>query len=319
MFPNTLPAMEMTRKIEYLTPAPKDAAPELAPDTSSPLLSFVQFGFGTLGRLFPKFGAKVAYRLFSTPRIRAVHKTSDELLERARMFEFLYGQQLLKGYEWGSGSETVLLVHGWESRGTALRSFVPPLLKRGYRVVALDGPAHGNSGGKRTNIIEFGGAVSAIIKQVGGVHSIIAHSFGGASTVFALRNIDPSAKVENLVLIGVPNRLSRVVASTAKTLNLPGNVKQHFRAMLEHKLGTSIDQADLANAAGKVNVKELLIVHDRYDPVVDFESAEEVFEAWDDATLLITEGYGHYRLMKNSKITERVAAFIDTHLTVSVP
>ena len=147
--------------------------------TRYPALAFrlVRFGFQTLGRLFPQKAAEIAYKLFSTPRSRAKHRASDPILEQAHLFEVLYGKYILKGYEWGSGEKTILLVHGWESRGTALRTFVPALLKKGYKVVAMDGPAHGNSSGKSTNLPIFAGAVLAFIQQLGGVHGIITHSF----------------------------------------------------------------------------------------------------------------------------------------------
>lgn len=311
--------MKMNKRVEYLPALPEGGAEAARPQQTSALLELVRVGFGTAGRLFPGTAARIAYQLFSTPRVRAKHSISDDLLESARLFEFLYGRQVLKGYEWGKGEQVVLLVHGWESRGTALRSFVPSLVEKGYRVVAFDGPAHGNSDGKRTNIMHFAGAVRAIIRQIGGVHSIITHSFGGASTVFALNNSNPAIEVEKLVLIGVPNRMTRVLNEAAASMKLPTRVKKRFWDLLENKLGTPLDQADLSKAAGKVKVKDLLIVHDRFDPVVAFRSAEEIHEAWENSTLLISEGYGHYRLMKNPDLIRRVTEFIDVYVTVPVP
>ncbi len=311
--------MKMNKRVEYLPPLPEGSGEVISTQQTSALLHLVRLGFGTAGRLFPGAAARVAYQLFSTPRVRAKHSVSDHLLESARLFEFLYGRQVLKGYEWGKGEQVVLLVHGWESRGTALRSFVPALVGKGYRVVAFDGSAHGNSDGKHTNIMHFAGAVRAIIRQIGSVHGIITHSFGGASTVFALSNTHPAIEVEKLVLIGVPNRMTRVLNEAAASMKLPTRVKKRFWDLLERKLGTPLDQADLSKAADRVKVKDLLIVHDRFDPVVAFRSAEEIHEAWEDSTLLISEGYGHYRLMKNSDLVRRVTEFIDVCVTVPVP
>lgn len=311
--------MKRNKRVEYLPPVPEGGGEATPTQQTSALLQLVRLGFGTAGRLFPGTAARVAYQLFSTPRVRAKHSVSDHLLESARLFEFLYGRQVLKGYEWGKGEQVVLLVHGWESRGTALRSFVPALVEKGYRVVAFDGPAHGNSDGKSTNILHFAGAVRAIIRQIGGVHGIITHSFGGASTVFALSNTHPAIEVEKLVLIGVPNRMTRVFNEAAASMKLPTRVKKRFWDLLERKLGTPLDQADLSKAADRVKVKDLLIVHDRFDPVVAFRSAEEIHEAWENSTLLISEGYGHYRLMKNADLVRRVTEFIDVCVTVPVP
>lgn len=301
--------METINRIEYLESTPKESTK--VETTAKPfVLRMVQFGFQTLGRLFPKAAAKAAYRLFSTPRIRARHKTSDALLESARLFEVLYGKTILKGYEWGQGEKTVLLVHGWESRGTAMRSFVPELVKRGYRVLAFDGPAHGDSGGKRTNLIHFAGAVRAFINYAGKVEAIIAHSFGGASSVFALSTLDPTIKVSKLVLIGVPNRLKWVIQDALDTMKTPKAASKHFIKIIEDKIQAKVREMDIQRAYDKMQVQDALIIHDKRDYVVPFSNAEAIHAGWPNSTLLIAEGYGHYRLMKNPELIGRVGAFV---------
>lgn len=303
--------MPAIKDIRYLSSDYQDPSPE-KPVRYPPILKVIRFLFGTAGYLFPKPMARLAYRFFSTPRVRARHQTSDSLLESARLFEFMYGKQLLKGYEWGYGGRTVLLVHGWESRGTALRTFVPPLLEMGFRVVAFDGPAHGNSDGKRTNLLHFGGAVRAIINQVGGVHGIITHSFGGASTAFALSYLDPSVKVEKLVLIGVPDKMEKVLNNAMDTLNVPPPAARAFVRFVEKKVKFPLHHADTSRANIEESVGRVLIVHDEADPIVSIQDARSIFNAWSNASMLITNGYGHYRLMKNPDLIGEVAAFIDS-------
>ncbi|MCO6475315.1 MAG: alpha/beta hydrolase [Phaeodactylibacter sp.] len=300
--------MEAIKKIEYLQSEWKGKPEE--PPSYPPVLQVIRLLFGTLGYVFPRAAGRVAYRLFSTPRHRARHRASDPILESARLFEFLYGRQILKGYEWGGGARTILLVHGWESRGTALRSFVPALLERGFRVVAFDGPAHGNSGGRRTNLLHFGGAVRAVLNQVGGAYGIITHSFGGASTVFALSNLDNQLKVEKLVLIGAPSRMDKVLYDAIDTLNLPGPAARQFFRFLEKKVKFPVRHADVGAASGRFRVGQALIVHDPKDAIVPFSEAQATFNAWDNASLLVAEGYGHYRLMKNPDVIRKVAEFM---------
>lgn len=303
----TLPITQ--KKVEYLQSEYKDAT-ESAPTTRSPIIHLIRLAFNTIGQVFPKKAAKIAFELFSTPRIRAKHKTSDPILESARMFEFMYGKQILKGYEWGRGEQTILLVHGWESRGTALRAFVPTLTSKGYRVMTFDGPAHGNSDGKTTNLIHFGGAILAAIRQAGNVKGIVTHSFGGASTVYALSHLDTAVSVEKLVLIAVPDSMHKVLEDAANTLKLPKRIRRIFFKMVEGRLQKPVNEVDVSMAYDKLNVKETLIVHDLTDAVVPFVAAENVYKHWDNVTLLVSEGYGHYRLMKNPDLIGRVASFL---------
>ncbi|MFN7120380.1 MAG: alpha/beta hydrolase, partial [Saprospiraceae bacterium] len=247
------------KKVEYLRTQHVDPVAD-APVSYPPIIKLVQLGFQTLGRLFPQQAAKIAFQLFSTPRIRAKHKTSDPILESARLFEFLYGKQILKGYEWGRGERTILLIHGWESRGTALRTFVPALVAQGFRVVAIDGPAHGNSDGKSTNLIHFAGAVRAAIRQVGNVHGIIAHSFGGAATVYGLAHLEPSIELPKLVLIATPDSMNKVLEDTTQTLRLPKSVKQAFFKMVKQRLKKEISEADVSRATDHLHIEETLLI-----------------------------------------------------------
>jgi len=270
---------------------------------------FLGLYFQTIGRLFPRIGGKLALRLFTTPMGRARHRQSDEMLEQAKIFDFLYGGQLLKGYEWGEGDKTILLVHGWQSRGTALRSFVPPLLRRGYRVVAFDGPAHGNSGGKQTHLAHFSGAVRAIINRLGKVEGIISHSFGGASSMFAMAYQAPLYKIDKLVLLGVPSSLLSAMKSFFCYLNLPEGVRKNFIQRIEKLTGMPLEQASIDTIHHQVDVDQVLIVHDVKDEIVSIDDAKKIVAHWPKAHLVTTEGYGHYKLIKNPDVVGRVVAF----------
>ena len=303
--------MITTKSYEILNTSWVDPTPE-QPRSYPAILSVIQFLFGTIGRIFPKIAGRLAYKLFSTPRGRARHKASDEILETAHLFEFMYGRQILKGYEWGKGEKTILLVHGWESRGTGLRTFVPKLVHAGYRVVAFDGPAHGDSSGKQTNLPHFAGAVAAIIHHIGEVHGIITHSFGGATTAFAMAHLDPNIAVKKLVFIAVPSRLESVLSTATNQLNLSPNATNAFVDILKIKLnGIPISATNLAKISGKVKAEDVLLVYDKTDPIIKFDNAEAIFNGWNNANLLATEGHGHYRIMKNPDVVDRVCWFIN--------
>lgn len=274
-------------------------------------INLLRVVFPLFSKLFPKLATKTAYKLFTTPRMRARHKVSDKILEQARVFDFLYGSHLLKGYEWGSGDRTILLVHGWESRGTALRSFVPKLVEQGFKVVAFDGPAHGNSGGKRTDLPSFGGAIRAIINRMGNVHGIIAHSFGGISTVFTLSTVDVNIKIDKLILIAVPSSAKKVIRSFTKLINAPRFIFEKLLQLIQRKFELSIDDTDIAKVAERVQVKDVLVVHDEFDQVVPVSEGKLIAQSWPNASFLISSGYGHFKIVKNPGIVDRVVSFID--------
>ncbi len=303
--------METIPKVEHLSNSREASVSKPKIPPRYPIaLRLLRLGFAFLGRVLPRRAALISFRLFSTPRKRARHKVSDSILEQAEIFEFLYGDQLLKGYRWGSGKQIALLVHGWESRGTALRSFVPGLLAQGFQVVAFDAPAHGNSGGRQTNLPHFSGAVKAIIHRLGGVHSIIAHSFGGASTVFALAKLDNSIEVERLVLVAAPFNLSKMLRDFLKAVNAPKAMVKKFWELVAGKLDIPIEEVEIGRFAHQVRVDRLLVVHDKQDQVIPFSDGQAIVRDWDNSQLLSTDGWGHYQLVKNEQVISRVVAFI---------
>jgi len=306
---NQLMIASASAKIKDLATDWQDPQPEKPPREPF-ILPLIRFGFRWISPLFPRLAARVAYRFFTTPRQRARHKKSEPVLEQARVFEFLTGRRMLKGYEWGQGDRVVLLVHGWESRGTAMRTFVPPLLNAGFRVVAFDGPAHGDSRGRATTMPEFAAAVRAIMNQFGDVEHIITHSFGGPSTMFALRHLDPQRHLKKLVMVAAPNRAQAVFDRATTMLGVRGRTKAIFRQMLERTAGLPLHAADVSGTLPPPNIDEILLIHDREDAIVPFSDALETANNWPDAQLLTTNGYGHYRLMKNPDLIRYVADFL---------
>lgn len=274
-------------------------------------LVMLRLFFRTVGWLAPSLAARLALSIFSRPRIRARHKRSDEIIESAHTFDFAYGNLLLKGYQWGEGKDTVLLVHGWESRGTALRSFVPPLLQAGLRVATFDAPAHGNSQGTSTDLVHFAGAVKTAILHFGGVRHIIAHSFGGATSVFALSYLAPEISIDKLVLIAVPSSTKRVVSEYLRQIGMPHPGRVRFRDMLQNRYHhLTFESVDVEHALAHAKVKKVLVVHDKEDVAVPFDSAERIFDKHPHVDLLVTSGFGHFQLVKQQPVVDRVVKFI---------
>ena len=275
-----------------------------------PSLGLVRIMLQTFGRIFPGFTSNIAFKLFATPMVRAKHKSSDKLLESAKVFDFLYAGELLKGYEWGEGVKIAILVHGWESRGTALRSMVPILLNDGYKVVAFDGPAHGNSTGKRTHLIHFSGALKALITRLGTVDLVITHSFGGAAITYTMQRYLKDLYLDKLIMIAVPSTMRSIYEEVVDVMKMPSAVAKRVLKKMEKWAGDPIEDLGLPLLGKGLKVGEVLIIHDKEDNVVPFSFAENIFNSWENAELAVTEGLGHYRILKNEAVLKKVHQFL---------
>jgi pimeloyl-ACP methyl ester carboxylesterase len=121
---------------------------------------------------------------------------------------------------WGESKRQFLLVHGWESRATQLAGFVDALVTGGFRVIALDGPAHGQSAGKQANQLLFAQAVLKVSQQLGPFEGIVGHSMGGSALGIALAD---GLKCDKVVMISSPASIPRVLRRFAAFIGLPNS------------------------------------------------------------------------------------------------
>ena len=301
--------MEMISKVEYLKPA---APLRSKRKTSSiPLiLKLIRFGFNIAGKVAPKATAKTAFRLACIPQKYKPKPNQIEVLNKAYQFKVPYGDGQLQAYAWGKGTKTILLIHGWDSSIAAMSAFVETLVSEGFNVIGVDGPAHGQSSGKQSNIVHFAKAIQTVIQYVGPIYGIITHSFGGLSAIHALQQIEQGLVLPKLVLIGVPSTFKSALKLPVTTFGLSPSMTLQFEQMAEHVIQTSIDQISIANAYPKLQVAELLIIHDKQDLVVPFSNAKETLTAWENANLLVTNGLGHNRILWEQEVINRVADFV---------
>jgi len=299
----------MTTTFNVILPKKQIPKPKKPKHPALPL-KIMQFIFGTLGRVFPKWFASLAFRFFAMPQKRAKHRISDSIIEQANISEILVGKNMLKTYDWGTGEKTILLVHGWQSRGTALRSFVPKLNKAGFRVVAFDAPAHGDSSGKRVDLLGYGGAVKALYNKYENMTGVICHSFGGAAAAYAMYKLDPSIELEKFVTIGTPAAFSYPIYNGLNTMNAPPMVRKYFIEKIESVTGMELEKTNFEYLNPFLKIEKTLIVHDKQDEQVNFAEAQKIVKHWKNAELQVTDGFGHFHLIKNPEVIERVVNFI---------
>jgi pimeloyl-ACP methyl ester carboxylesterase len=197
----------------------------------------------------------------------------------------------------------VLLVHGWEGRGSQLGAFVEPLVAAGMSVVAFDAPAHGDSPGRRLYLTDHADAIADVVAAIGPVHGVVAHSFGAAAVLLA-RARDGIAIRRNVVI--APNVL--VDDALRRFARLVG-LDDTDRLALERSLGThSGIMLDALALDRLVDARdhELLVIHDRDDGEVPFDHGQRLAAAWPGATLRTIDGLGHRRVLRDPAIVASV-------------
>ena len=136
-----------------------------------------------LSFLSKSYATKKAISLFSKPRKGKITQIQGDFLDTSFKEELTYADNGIMTYRWLGKKQTVLLAHGWESNSARWQPLIKNLKDKGFTVVALDAPAHGNSGSDIFNALIYAEFIHAAAKRFK-ADIIIGHSVGGMAAVF---------------------------------------------------------------------------------------------------------------------------------------
>lgn len=276
------------------------------------LLTTFRVGLSLAERVSRPLAVTAAARLFTMPRRFPRPAREMSLLDRAERFAL--GPQLIAAWKWGDGP-IVVLVHGWEGRGAQLGSFVEPLLEAGFSVVTFDAPGHGSSHGMRTTVPDFAEALLAIERRFGSVHAVIGHSFAGPGVAVALqRGFQPRCAV----LIAPPSCATHALNLFSRQMALSPDVRDGMQRQLETLTGLKFEALDVRHYGPRMNTP-LLLVHDRDDGDVGLASSRAFLDHWRNSSLLETEGLGHYRILRDGSVVQRIVQYVARHAPDAEP
>lgn len=272
------------------------------------------FMFKVLGVVSPKLAGKLALRFFMTPPKFGTPRKEKTLRESATLKFIKVRDRDISVRSWGKETAPiVLLSHGWGGRCTQFHAFIKPLVDAGYRVIGFDVPGHGDSGGKRTNMMDVAFVISKIEKEEGAFEAIIGHSFG---TGTALLSIDKyNVKTKKVILIAYFSDVLWITELFGELFELSqSTIKAMRQVALEkfaHTYGITWKWEEVSPLQTIKSVTgEVLLIHDDKDHEVPYRQAEPLQKVVPQAKLMTTSGFGHRKILMNKKVVVRVVSFI---------
>ena len=193
---------------------------------------------------------------------------------------------------WGDGPP-VLLAHGWESRRSHWSAIVPMLVESGYRVIAMDAPAHGDSPGDQVSVVQYALSINNIGRELGHLEGIIGHSFGGAAATIACRN---GLQTHCAILISAPSSISTLCINWAIKYGVSPSDIPRFLELVSQKVGVHVDHMDISLVASELS-HPALVIHDQGDDEIPLSEGLAIAAAWKDSKLFVTKRYGHRRIL----------------------
>ena len=270
-----------------------------------PIPPLVRSAVGAADRIAPELVARGALRLWCTPA-------------RAKDRQGIPGGTAFRtgpivGQIWGDGP-TVYLVHGWGGHRGQLRSLVEPLVDAGLRVVAYDAPAHGDSGpgalgGRRTTLVEMMSALDTVIDAHGPARAVVGHSMGAAASALAVLDGTPT---ERLVLVTPLADPTTYIEGFAHALGFSERTRHRFEVRMQVLAERRLADLDvpLRAANTRLMLPATLVLSDRDDKEADHADGARIARAWPGAELVLSDGLGHRRILRDEETIKRIVAHV---------
>jgi pimeloyl-ACP methyl ester carboxylesterase len=259
-----------------------------------------------LSRVSPPLARAAAVRLFCTPMTR--HRArADEIgvLPSAVGGSVSIDGNRVRYWRWGRGP-AVLLVHGWGGSGGQLAAFIAPLVARGYSAVTFDAPAHGDSDGSTSTLLQFAATVEAVVSRVGAPVATVAHSLGSTAVAYAAGR---GVAVGRVALISAAANPLAYFRAFLDLLGIPAAHRPRYERHFEEKLDFRWHEVAVPQFARYMPMP-MLAVHDLDDRDVSWRESAAIVEAWPNSRLVTTSGLGHNRILRDEGVVRQVVEFV---------
>lgn len=284
------------------------------PHVSMETLRRLRRGLALLQRISPSLAARVALRLFLTPSRRALNRSDAQELSRARRHELQAGGRRFIVHEWGSGDRTAVILHGWGSHAARFATLARPLQAQGWRVLAIDAPGHGDSGGGKSSLPEFIAALESTVAEFGPPQLLIGHSLGALAIAMRLGKPDvvrtpaESARLRGAVLIAMPDGAPFLLDRFIAMMELGEPTVRLLHERFTARFGQPPESFTVQSVATRIRLP-VLVIHDVEDDIVPLSQARSLQAAIPGAQLLVTHDQGHSGMLRDRETITAIINF----------
>jgi len=268
------------------------------------LIAAANFTAATLPRTFKAN----AGREFMRPRVRQQTDRGRDWLATLDAAEFEGPEGIQRVYRGGSGP-LVMFQHGWEADSADLSSIGQAVMQAGFSVALIDGPAHGQSAGRKANIILFAQGLGLAAEQLGQPYAMVCHSMGLPASVIAMSRYQLAP--QRVVGLGAPDAFPRNVAYQSQRMGLSKRALNLTLEAAGDAFGEPVSNLDILLYAPDFSIPAL-ILHGEADTIAPVDGARRIAESWPAAELQTFEGLGHRGIARDPRVMDRVTTFLNT-------
>lgn len=263
------------------------------------MLRGIRLYLQSMGRLAPRHASKVAARLFTRPRKRpAVKPEYQKRVAQATAINVEVKGFTLRGYDWGGDGPVALLLHGWESRAARMSVLLPVLQQHGYRAIAFDAPAHGDSTGEFLHVPLYASVLTELLQRYQ-PQAVVGHSMGALASLYTFAHLGPFDSVKYYMGIGIADDPEKIIHDAANLLGLPTPALNHFivgfQALTKDIALPELNKAQLLRLCPPS--LKVAFVHAHDDKIASISSVLPLSGVREGVEVVVADGQGHNKIV----------------------
>lgn len=273
-------------------------------------IAVVVKSLNTLSYAFPSWVGRIAFKIFRKPMKGKLSPNDETFLYQSTVKSLKINDLPIQTYDWGGEGNTILLAHGWNSNTARWRNLIALLRGVGLRVVALDAPAHGGSGGAFFDVVTYAHCLRAAIRHFQ-PFAVVGHSAGGMAIAYCLKHFEDKAitNLKKAILMGVPSDLSDLMDNYVKSAGFNLRIRKALDYHIERATGEPTAAFSVRRFAAffPMNLQGF-VLHDQADTIARFDHAQEIAQNWVAAQWFASNDLGHS--MQSEKIYHQILNFL---------
>ena len=112
-------------------------------------------------------------------------------------------------------------------------------------------------------------------------------------------------------MLAAPESIVKVIKDAGAQMALPSTAFKKFKELcIAHGNGRALEEYSLARNYRNLSIGEAILFHDKEDNITKVDEVKHIVHGWNEATLYMTKGYGHYRIVKNPDVIQKIADFL---------
>ncbi|WP_143310336.1 alpha/beta hydrolase [Chitinophaga vietnamensis] len=269
-----------------------------------------------MSRPFPVTTARMFFRLYCTPPAKKKLRASQlEWRNAATVAQIQVSSYpfddtpfSIATYRWGSSPKKILLHHGWGGSPLHFRQLITMLVNNGYEVISYDAPAHGSSGGRRTNLVQWMHVLAQMIEREGPLYAVIGHSLGGLTAALTLARRE--LQVPKLVMLSCALSAPVFFNETFRLFRIDPVVMPHVQKIIRKRLHEDLDSMDLHRYINGIHADRIWMAYDTTDTLVSATEVDDFLQRYPAIESMKFSGDGHFRIMRHEGVLNGILQFL---------